>query len=117
MNKREMARDMVRWGEVCSRENRATDALLLKEGAAALEREAEREEQERKKVTLAQMAGHIQRVFTSEKACDVLPCPMCSAAFDVLRKLDNEGGEFLQEIVLIERLHKFLRSLGVEKKT
>jgi len=82
----------------------------------ALREKVEREEQERPKVTLVEMASHIQRGFTADGACDELPCPKCSAAFDTLRKLDEEGPSQMADLrqLGMYRAVEFLRSLGVE---
>ena len=86
---------------------KAVQALILEN--EKLRREArEREEQDRPVYSLKEQIADIDDEFSGTDTAG-------NAAATTLRKLYAEGGEFLQEIVLIERLHKFLRALGVEK--
>ena len=82
----------------------------------ALREKAEREEKEQPKVTLFDMANHIQRGFTAAGACDVLPCPKCSAAFNTLNRLREEGPRFAANGYYHSDLVAWLRSLGVEPR-
>lgn len=101
----------------------------------ALRREAEREEQERTKVTLAKQTDAVAAwrgccgLPTSSCNCvEHLDCPTMKAAAATLRKLDEEGGKLLAELdrmIAAKRILEcvtwkptaaLLRALGVEKK-
>lgn len=92
MNKREMAKRLREWAQPATHYD---DAATCEAAAAALEREAEREEQEWPKVTLAQMAEACS--YASGLACGP-HVAWLDLATATLRKLDEEGGKLLAEL-------------------
>lgn len=91
----------------------------LQRAIESLEREAEREEQERPKVTLEEMAEACS--YASGLACGP-HVEWLDLAAATLRKLDEEGGKLLLRLFSSDRdaakaAGDFIRSLGVEPKT
>lgn len=87
MNKREMAKQ---FRAVADKPWFALQPEDYEAAAAALEREAEREEKERPKVTLAEMVRECSRDIDCEHNTSKL-----LAAADTLERLRVEGGKFI----------------------
>lgn len=87
-------------------------------GAAALEREAEREEKERPKVTLHEMREAVINAEHCDKAGE--DEPLLKAAASTLKRLAEEGGKMMHDHYPKGKCAcdgcRLLRSLGCEAK-
>ena len=125
MTKREMAKALDEAKSVLVALQDFVLAKAVRDAANTLLREAEREEQERPKVTLAQMVEACS--YASGLACGP-HVEWLDLAADTLRKLDEEGGKLLAEARPGERhtidslggwmcsAINLLSSLGVKEK-
>ena len=123
MKQNEQARMMREWADNCRREHRHIDAVLLRAGADAIEREAAREEKERPKVTLAEQIEAVVWASGHQPPMGV----KLAAAYATLRRLEEEGGErvaeyfrtcgqFSGQAASARGFVDWLKSLGVEAR-
>jgi len=122
MNKREMANQLRKWAGQGITYKIGSETLMsdeiASEAAAALEREAAREERARPKVTLEQQQEACSDAADTERLHDI-DKPAMQAASDTLRRLREEGPNLIHQVSQRQapcscNQCDFLRSIGVK---